>query len=72
MTDRGHLTSKGWVVPPTKTYIQPFAVSELTLTMVVLTLVVLVATLLYRRIRDGEFGAGRLAWGASIATKRAA
>jgi hypothetical protein len=55
-------------VPRTKTYIQAFAVSELTLTVVVLAVVVLVVILLHQRIRDGEFGAGRLAWGASIAT----
>ncbi len=61
-------TRTGSVVPPTKTYGQAFAGSEVTLTIVVLSAVVIVAVLLQRRIRGDEFGAGRLAWGVSVAT----
>ena len=68
VTERAKLTSAGWVVPPTKTYIQSYALSEVVLTAVVLGVVVLIASLLNRRRRDGEIGAGRLAWGLSIAT----
>ena len=68
VAERAKLTSAGWVVPPTKTYMQSYALSEVVLTAVVLGVVVLVGSLLRRRRRGGEFGAGRLAWGLSIAT----
>ena len=61
-------TSTGLVALHTKTYIQAFAGSEVTLTIVVLGAVVIVAVLLQRRLRGDEFGAGRLAWGLSVAT----
>jgi hypothetical protein len=67
VTERARLTSAGWVMPPTKTYIQAYALSEVVLTVVVLGVVVLVGFQLQRRKRVGEFGAGRLAWGVSIA-----
>jgi hypothetical protein len=68
VTERAKLTSAGWVVPPTKTYIQTYALSEVVLTAVVLGVVVAVGFLLGRRKRGGEFGAGLFAWGLSIAT----
>jgi hypothetical protein len=68
VTERAKLTSAGWVVPPTKTYMQSNALSEVVLTAVVLGVVVLIGSLLHRRRRDGEIGGGRLAWGVSIAT----
>ena len=68
VTERAKLTSSGWVVPPTKTYIQTYALSEVFLTTVVLGVVVAVGSSLGRRRRGGEFGAGLLAWGLSIAT----
>ena len=68
MTERAKLTSAGWVVPPTKTYIQSYALSEVVLTAVVLGVVILVGSLLLRRRRGDEFSAGPLAWGVSIAT----
>ncbi len=36
VTERAKLTGAGWVVPPTKTYIQSYALSEVVLTAVVL------------------------------------
>ena len=68
VTERAKFTSAGWVVPPTKTYIQTYALSEAVLTAIVLGIVVAVGSLLGRRRRGGEFGAGLLAWGLSIAT----
>jgi hypothetical protein len=68
VTERAKLTTTGWVVPPTKTYIQAFAVSELVLTVVVLGVVAFVGTMLHRRMSIGELGAGWLAWSLSIAT----
>lgn len=68
VTERARLTSAGWVVPPTKTYMQSYAFSEVVLTAVVLGVVVAVGYLLGRRRRAEEFGAGLLAWGLSIAT----
>jgi hypothetical protein len=68
VTERAKLTSVGWVVPPTKTYMQSYALSEVVLTAVVLGLVVLVGFQLHRREQAGLFGAGRLAWAVSIAT----
>lgn len=67
VTERAQLTTKGWVVAPTKTYIQAFAASELVLTVVVLGLVAFVAIMLHRRMIVGESGAGWLAWSLSIA-----
>jgi len=67
VTERARLTDAGWVVPPTKTYIQSYLLSEVVLTAVVIGVVILVASLLHRRRRGDEFGAGRLAWGVSIA-----
>ena len=68
VTERARLTSAGWVVPPTKTYIQSYALSEVVLTAIVLGVVILVGLLLVRRRRSDEFSAGPLAWGLSIAT----
>ncbi len=68
VTERAHETSAGWAVPPTKTYMQAFGVSEAILTILSLGVVVLVAGALYRRRMRNERGAGRLAWGISIAT----
>jgi hypothetical protein len=68
VTERAKLTSAGWVVPPTRTYIQTYALSEVVLTAVVLGVVVAVGSLLGRRRRGGEFAAGLLAWGLSTAT----
>ena len=68
VTERATLTSAGWVVPPTKTYIRTYAWSEVVLTTVVLGVVVAVGSLLGRRRRGGELGAGLVAWGLSIAT----
>ncbi len=68
VTERAKLTSAGWMVPPTKSYIQTYALSEVVLTAVVLGVVVAVGSLLRRRRREGEFGAGLLAWGLSIVT----
>lgn len=68
VTERARLTSEGWVVPPTKTYIQAFAVSEVVLTVMVLGLVVLVGLLLLRRVSHDHVGAGWLSWVLSIAT----
>ena len=68
VTERAKLTSAGWVVPPIKTYIRTYAWSEVVLTAVVVGIVVAVGFLLGRRRRGGEFGAGLLAWGLSIAT----
>jgi hypothetical protein len=68
VAERARPTSDGWVVPPTRTYMQADALSEVVLTAVVLGMVLLVASQLHRRRRDGAFGAGRLAWGVSVAT----
>lgn len=68
VTERAKLTSHGWLVPPTKTYIQTYALSEVVLTAVVLGVVVAVGFLLCRRRQSGESGAGMLAWVLSIAT----
>jgi uncharacterized membrane protein YkgB len=68
VTERAKLTRDGRVVPPSKTYMQSYALSEVVLMAVVLGVVVLIGLLLHRRRRGGEFGAGRLSWGLSIAT----
>ena len=52
--------------PAYESYIQTYALSEVVLTAVVLGVVVAVGSLLRRRRREGEFGAGLLAWGLSI------
>jgi hypothetical protein len=68
VTERAKFTSAGWVVPPTKTYMESYALSEVVLTAIVLGVVALVGFALHRRRREGEFGASQLAWGLSIAT----
>ena len=54
VTERAKLTSAGWVVPPTKTYIRTYAWSEVVLTAVVVGIVVAVGFLLGRRRRGGD------------------
>jgi hypothetical protein len=56
----------GWVVPPAKTYMQAFGLSEVILTALSLGGVVLVCSSLSRRNARGQRGAGRLAWGVSV------
>jgi hypothetical protein len=59
-------TPSGWVVPPTKTYMQTFGVSELVLTSISLAAIGGVASVLSRRRLRGESGARPLAWGVSV------
>jgi len=68
VTSRGHETSAGWVVPPTKTYMQADGVSEVVLTLVILALVGAVGANLHRRVTRGLQGAGGLAWAVSVVT----
>jgi hypothetical protein len=68
VTERARMTQAGLTVPPTKTYMQAYAASEVILTVLVLGIVAVVSALLSRRIRGGQIGAGRVAWGLSIAT----
>jgi hypothetical protein len=63
---RAEMTRSGWVVPPTKTYIQAYGVSEVLLTSASLVAVVVVCSVLSRRRMRGESGAGWLAWGVSV------
>jgi hypothetical protein len=63
---RAEPTRSGWAVPPTKTYIQTFGVSEVILTSVSLAAIVVVACVLSGRRSRGESGAGRIAWGVSV------
>ena len=63
---RAEPTRAGWVVPPTKTYMQAFGVSEVILTSLTLGAIVLVGSLLGRRGIRGDGGAGWLAWAVSI------
>ena len=65
---RARPTPSGWVVPPTKTSIQAFGLSEVILTSVSLAAIVVVASVLSRRRSRGQSGAGWLAWGVSIVT----
>jgi hypothetical protein len=65
---RGYDRPSGWVVPPTKTYMQAFGVSEIALTAVTMALVVFVGLALHRRAGRGLLGAGRVAWVVSVAT----
>jgi hypothetical protein len=65
---RAQLTRSGWAVPPTKTYIQTFGVSEVILTALSLAAIVVVGSVLRRRTMRGESGAGWLAWGVSVAS----
>jgi hypothetical protein len=53
------------VVPPTKTYIQAFAVSEVLFLAMLVVLTILVALSLGRRLARGEPGAGAAAWSLS-------
>ena len=62
---RAEPSAAGWAVPPTKTYIQAFGLSELILTALSLGAVVVVCSSLSRR-NVRERGAGRLAWGVSV------
>jgi len=63
VAERAELTHSGWVVPPTKTYMQAFGVSEVILTLVTLGAIVVVGSVLGRRAMGG---AGWLAWVVSI------
>jgi len=63
---RAQPTGSGWAVPPTKTYIQAFGVSEVILTLLSLAAIVVVGAVLSRRMLHGEWGAGWLAWGVSV------
>jgi len=65
---RAQLTRSGWAVPPMKTYIQTFGVSEVILTSLSLAAIVVVGSVLRRRTMRGESGAGWLAWGVSVVT----
>jgi hypothetical protein len=65
VTVRAQPTATGWVVPPTKTYMQAFGASEVILTLLSLGALVLVASVLLRRSARGALGAGPLAWGVS-------
>jgi hypothetical protein len=62
VTSRGHPSGSGWIVPPGRTYFQTFGVSEVVLTLVVLSLTALVGLALRRRTARGEQGAGGVAW----------
>ncbi len=63
---RARPTSSGWVVPPTRTSIQAFGLSEVILTSVSLAAIVVVASVLSRRRRlRGQGGSGWVAWGVS-------
>jgi hypothetical protein len=64
---RARPTPSGWMVPPTKTIMETFGVSEAILTSVSLAAIVVVASVLSRRRKRGESGAGSLAWGLSVA-----
>lgn len=66
VTTRAEPTGSGWVVPPTKTDIQTFGVSEVILTAVSFAVIVVVGLLLSRRAVRGGRGAPWLAWAASI------
>jgi hypothetical protein len=68
VVERARPTGSAFVVPPTKTNFQAFDLSEVILTLLSLAAVLLVASTLSRRRSRGERGAGRLAWGVSIAT----
>jgi hypothetical protein len=65
VTVRAVPTGSGWVVPPTKTYIQAFGVSEVILTVLLLAAIAVVGSSLRRRRLRGESGAGWLACGVS-------
>jgi hypothetical protein len=65
---RGHQTSAGWVVPPTKTSMQAYPVSEVTLALAIIALVALVGIVLSRRASRELRGAGGAAWSVSIVT----
>jgi hypothetical protein len=65
---RGYGTPSGWVVPPTKTYMQAYGMSEVALTVVIMALVVLVGVALHRRASRDLPGAGRVAWAVSVVT----
>ncbi len=66
VTARAQPTRSGWTVPPTKTYIQTFGVSEVILTSLSLVAIVVVGSVLSRRRMRVESGAGWLAWGVSV------
>jgi hypothetical protein len=68
VTERARLTGTGWVVPPTRTYMQAFTLSEVLLTLVTVGLVLLVGWALQRRRVQREPGAGGLAWAAAVST----
>ncbi len=68
VTVRGHATSSGWVVPPAKTFMRAYGVSELVLTAVIMALAVTVGAALLRRATRGLWGAGSLAWSISVLT----
>jgi hypothetical protein len=68
VTERARVTRTGWVVPPTRTYVQAFGLSEVLLTTVNVGLVLLVGLALRRRHARNEPGAGGLAWVVSVLT----
>ena len=68
VTERARPTGTSWVVPPTRTYMQAFGLSEVLLTVVIVGLVLLVGWALQRRRIRGEPGAGGLGWTAAALT----
>lgn len=68
VTERARPTGTSWVVPPTRTYMQAFGLSEVLLTVVIAGLVLLVGWALHRGRIRGEPGAGALAWAAAALT----
>ncbi len=65
VTVRAEPTRSGWVVPPSKTFMQAFGPSEVVLTLVSVGALALVGSVLHRRRARGQPGAGPLAWGVS-------
>ena len=68
VTERARPTGTTRVVPPTRTYMQAFGLSEVLLTVVIVGLVLLVGWILHRRRMKGEPGAGGLGWTAAALT----
>jgi hypothetical protein len=66
VTARAQPTPSGWVVPPTKTYMLTFGLSEVILAVVSLAAIVVVASVMSRRRLRGESSAGWIAWGVSV------
>ncbi len=68
VTERARWTGSGWVVPPTRTYMQAYGLSEVLLTVLTVGLVLLVGWALQSRRTRAEPGAGGLAWAAAALT----